>query len=121
MFLNQKSIAYSYLLMVTILLCLPGSAFPKIGWFQQFYVDKWIHIGLFSTLCFLFQKSSLPIQLSSPQFWRIIVLIITYGIVMEFVQDQFIPNRSFELEDIYADTFGVFLGGWISTKWKAKK
>jgi VanZ family protein len=63
--------------------------------------------GLF---CFPFRK----IQISSSQkkkwFWVITLSAILYGIIIEFVQDAWVPNRSFELTDIGADSVGAILG-----------
>lgn len=41
--------------------------------------------------------------------------MIGYGIGIEFIQDAFIPDRSFELMDIVADATGsfIFLGGYF--------
>jgi len=42
---------------------------------------------------------------------------ITYGIVMEFIQKYFIPNRSFDIGDIIADAAGSLLG-LIYSAWR---
>ena len=34
--------------------CLPGSDMPKVGWLDKIYFDKWVHIGMFGVLTFLF-------------------------------------------------------------------
>lgn len=39
----------------------------------------------------------------------ITIACIAYGTIMEFVQDQWIPNRSFEWMDILADSSGAVL------------
>ncbi len=44
-----------------------------------------------------------------------------YGIVMEFVQLFWIPNRAFELKDILADTLGSLIGLSLSSRWYIKK
>jgi VanZ family protein len=46
---------------------------------------------------------------------------IAYGIGIEFVQKYFIPNRSFELGDIAADTTGCVLGVIFSIRRYIKK
>ena len=104
----------------TVLLTLPGSAFPKEDWLNRIWIDKWIHIGLFSILVFLCcwavhdktSKEKLKIYFMS---WA--VAGITYGIVMEFIQKYFIPNRSFDIGDIIADAAGSLLG-LIYSAWR---
>jgi VanZ family protein len=96
-----------------ILLCLPGSAIPKYPWLAMIHADKWIHISLFFILCFLFsypfRKSDTSSVKRKNWFFLILVGGILYGTIMEFVQERWIPNRSFELLDIAADSIGCLL------------
>lgn len=79
--------------------------------------DKWVHIGLFAILCFLWCR-----VIQNPQwFIKIAVVCLAYGIVIEFIQDKFIPYRSFEVWDILADAVGCAIGYWIARKWLLKK
>ena len=83
-------------------------------------LDKLIHISLFGGLTFLWsgvwakiKKISIPVQ-------QIFVWIAlgssVYGVIMEYVQKYFIPNRSFDIGDILADTIGSIAGLVIATK-----
>ncbi|MDB5210059.1 MAG: VanZ family protein, partial [Sediminibacterium sp.] len=40
-----------------------------------------------------------------------------YGTIMEFVQKYWIPNRSFEIADILADSTGSLLA-YLASRWK---
>jgi VanZ family protein len=104
-----------------ILLCLPGSSLPKNSWLTDIHADKWVHIGLFSMLCYLFarplRKSGFSAGKRRNYFFLILVFGICYGTLMEFVQQNWIPNRSFELADIGADSAGCLLGYFFS-RWK---
>lgn len=42
---------------------------------------------------------------------------ILYGITMEFVQKEWIPNRSFEIKDILADGLGCGIA-FLYALWK---
>ena len=44
-----------------------------------------------------------------------------YGVIMEFIQKYFIPNRSFDLGDIAADGMGSGIGLLLSVKLYIKK
>jgi hypothetical protein len=96
-----------------ILLCLPGSSIPKYPWLAMIHADKWIHISLFFILCCLFsypfRKSDTSLVKRKNWFFLILVGGILYGTIMEFVQERWIPNRSFELLDIAADSVGCLL------------
>ena len=54
-------------------------------------------------------------------FIRWAIVCIAYGVAMEFVQKYFIPNRSFDIGDIMADTVGSLLGLMYSTRRYIKK
>jgi len=41
-----------------------------------------------------------------------------YGIIIEFIQRYFIPNRSFDGGDIIADAIGCFAGWLVAVKWQ---
>lgn len=116
--------AVIWLTITLILLTLPGSAFPKENWLSFIWADKLIHICMFALLtflwCFAFYKSNVANELLKP-FIIIGFVFIIYGIAMEFVQKNWIPNRSFELEDIIADTIGVVLGFLFSYRRFVKK
>ncbi len=87
--------------------------------------DKWVHIGLFSILSFLFCWAFFKITVKDfekkKQFIQTGILCLLYGILMELVQRYFIPNRSFDAGDIAADGVGAFLGIFYSLKKYIKK
>jgi VanZ family protein len=125
--LKKKSsalfLAVLWFIVTVILLTLPGNAFPKEDWLTKIWFDKWVHIGLFSLIVFLFcnwARQAFDTQQVAGIFWKITILAIVYGIAMEFVQKYWIPNRSFDLGDIAADAVGAFLGlAWC--RWRYLK
>lgn len=101
--------------MIIFLLCLPGSMVPgdKLFGFEHF--DKVVHVILFgiNVLFWGWHLGSVP---RTPAHLRKIIMFATFstialGIALEFVQLYFIPNRSFDLGDIAADTVGSVLAG----------
>lgn len=44
------------------------------------------------------------------------ILSIAYGIIMELVQQYFIPFRSFDIRDMTANSIGAIAGYFISIK-----
>ena len=94
------------------LLTIPGNHLPRIEWMGKYQVDKLVHISMFFTLCFLF---SYPIKnLVEKYKWLLYITIagILYGIAMEFVQKYCIPFRSFEINDMIADSIGCAVNFW---------
>jgi len=103
-----KLLASCWFALTTYLLVIPSDALPKTNLISIPYFDKLVHIGLFAILSALWLKSlknrSITIDL-------IVVLgTIAYGVAMEFVQRDFVANRSFDVMDIMADSVGAVLG-----------
>jgi VanZ family protein len=106
------------LIVATLLFCLPGDRLSKASWLENLQLDKVVHVGLFAMLVFLW---CLPVRwrvrtdrLSAMYGW-ITIAFVTYGIVIEFIQKDYIPYRSFDLFDIVADTIGCVIG-WLTIK-----
>jgi len=112
--------AIVWLLTITILLCIPGTKFPKITWADKIWLDKWIHVFLFMVLVIVWNKvysGKKNIQNNIRKiFFQIMIIGFLYGIAMELVQKYFIPFRSFDIGDILADGIGSFIGYLISVK-----
>lgn len=106
--------AACWFLVSTILLILPGSAFPKDDWLGKIWFDKWVHIGMFSILvvlcCWGLLRSMKEKEKLKKAFIVVGLLGLLYGVGMEFVQKFFVPNRSFDPGDIAADAVGCLLG-----------
>jgi VanZ family protein len=109
--LQSKWLALSWLVMMCILFFLPGSAFPKEDWFSAVYFDKWVHIGLFAVLLFLW-RSSFYWDVKNYNF-ILLTMALLYGLMVEIIQKEWIPNRDFDLFDVAADMAGSFLGLFV--------
>jgi len=99
---------------VTVLLCLPGSDLPTVGsWFDYIQFDKWVHVGLFAILSFLFMRPVIRSDWSRKEKWnhcvRIAIATSLYGIAGEVMQKYFVPGRSFDMVDWGADTLGAIV------------
>ncbi|WP_264898268.1 VanZ family protein [Sediminibacterium sp. TEGAF015] len=97
-----------------VVFTLPASRVPRIYWINIPHFDKLIHAGIFISLC---SSAYLWLVNSFPDFerriaWTIVLAMGFYGILIEFIQANFIPGRSFEILDILADLAGcmVFWG-----------
>jgi VanZ family protein len=110
--------------LVTVLLCLPGTEFPKISWLDNIWFDKWVHIGLFLVLVitwFMFFSKKLSPEVSIQKILLLVtVSCIAYGVLMELVQHFFIPFRSFDVWDIVADGAGSLVGFFYSGRYIKK-
>ena len=66
----------AWFFLVLILICLPGDDLPKTDdWMSAIYFDKWVHIGLFSILAFLFMMPICKSALTLKSKWEIVIKI----------------------------------------------
>ncbi len=115
--------AIIWLILSSVAFCLPGSALPTNDWFGVIQLDKWIHVGLFTVMIFLwcvplFHRPGINLSLTKLFLW-IAVAFFCYGILMEFIQHFFVSNRSFDMGDIAADAAGCLIGlFFVRWQWK---
>jgi len=101
----------AWFFLVLVLICLPGSDLPTVDdWLSKIYFDKWVHVGLFAVLAFLFMLPFSRSGLPSREKWQFLIRIamatIIWGLTTELIQKYFVPGRSFDLFDWAADSFG---------------
>jgi VanZ family protein len=112
---HLKVFAILWLVIISVLFFLPGSALPKENWLDVIHFDKWVHIGFFALLLFLWRFYFRP---GKKYHVIILVLALIYGLGVEAVQHYLVENRSFDLFDVIADMTGaitgiLFWGGYI--------
>ena len=99
---------------------IPGSAIPEEEWLDKLWFDKWVHLGMFAIMTFLFCRGISKKEKFSKNlkhhFILIGVLCLMYGISMEFIQKYLVPYRSFDAGDIIADGAGAAAGLLYSFK-----
>ena len=103
-----------WLIISTVLLTIPGKAFPKENWLEKIWFDKWVHIGMFTIMVFLWCWAMLRMDFDKAKLKRVFIFIallwLVYGTGMEFVQKYCVANRSFDIGDIIADGVGCAVG-----------
>jgi VanZ family protein len=116
--------AISWLIISTILLCLPGDDLPHAPLFSFPYFDKYVHFGMFTILvalfCIPFARSGYTVTRISQWFITIALYALAFGVAMEFVQKYLVPNRSFDLFDILFDGLGAATGAVVMWQWYKK-
>ncbi len=114
--------ALGWLLITIVLFTLPGSDLPKVTWMNRLHVDKLVHVFLFAVLVWLFFRAIAGAR-GRMTVGRTRILVLTllaagiiYGLSIEFIQKDFIRNRSFDLWDVMADAVGSLIGLSISLR-----
>lgn len=106
--------AIVFFILATILLCLPGSSLPHNRFFASIpQFDKLVHIFLFATLGICFGYPVIKSRLDKAKRLKWIILIslsgILYGVMIEFAQKWWVAGRSFEENDMLADSIGALI------------
>ena len=114
----------AWFFVVLVLTTLPGSDIPKAKWLEKIYFDKWVHIGMFGGLTFLFcwpfYKSGFTSGQRLYYFLKIAMAVSIWGLAIEFIQRFYIVGRSFDLLDWAADSFGALIALLFFKKWFIK-
>lgn len=113
----MKWLAVIWLLFISVLFFLPGSALPKEPPFGITHFDKYVHFGFFALLLFFWR---FYFGLAARYHYLLLLMAFFYGMGVELVQHYFIANRSFDLGDVLADITGAVAGilVWV---WYIKK
>ena len=120
-----KCLYYFSLLALLILYLFPGSL---IGYFLYGDLDKQpdlipnpIGTSINHTLAFLYLSIlSLISYIRDKRFNQNIIFLISLSIILE-LSHYFIPNRSFEFLDLFANLFGTFLAIFVIIFYKKHK
>ena len=101
-----------------VLFCLPGDSLPDESSFHIPNLDKYVHVFLFSTFvflwCYYFYRRGKSLKTLKVAFFIVWLIAAFNGIIIEFIQLNFIPGRSFDKGDIIADMAGAGLAYGIS-------
>lgn len=112
--------AVIYLAFTFYLFTIPGQKLPNLPWAEKISLDKIVHLGLFMVLICLFaypfNKSIITYKKRLNWFLFFSLVGVIYGISIEFIQKYYIPNRSFDLFDILADTIGCLVGYYLAKR-----
>jgi len=86
------------------------------------YFDKIVHLGFYFVASFLFllfiEKTSLNKQTKNIKIFSAIVIHLTIGVLIEYLQENYVSGRSGELEDVFANFLGILFAIIIyHSKW----
>ncbi len=108
---NYRLLAAGYTIWLTAVSLTPldGLDLPSFS-----YADKIVHLFLYFFLTLLW-------LLAYPKWWRkpvfFIILVILWGIAIEFIQEYFVPTRSGDIFDALANTIGALTGLLVFHSW----
>ena len=108
-------LAAGWFLFITFLFFLPGSALPSGDWMPETAIDKWVHIGFFAILTYLWSR---VLQPKGINVFNLFLSALIYGYFVEVCQHRWVANRSFDWGDLLADSIGSVAGivWWLYKK-----
>jgi VanZ family protein len=114
MFLKHTKWAMLWALLILILCGIPGKDIPHISFLELLSFDKLVHAGIFFVLVllairgFLLQSTITFLQANA----RVLAVVfcIVYGGLLEIMQGTLFQERSADVFDFIANSFGVIVG-----------
>jgi VanZ family protein len=106
--------AWLWAALILFLTLTPGQYLPKVDYWSITSIDKYIHFFIFFVQVWLLlwgagQKR--PVLLL-PHYIVPVCMGILFGILIEYIQIM-IPHRSFDIQDMIANSIGAVLGAFI--------
>jgi VanZ family protein len=120
MFFKHTKWAMLWALIILILCGIPGRDIPHISFLELLSFDKFVHAGIFFVLALLtirgfLVQTSYPVLRSKGKLIAI-VLCISYGGLLEIMQGTLFEERSADVFDFIANSFGCFFALMIYRK-----
>jgi glycopeptide antibiotics resistance protein len=106
--------AIVWITLILVLCTMPNKDVPHTSWFDMVHMDKVVHFGLFGGIVFFlslgyhWQKKHIPALV----LFLFVMSAALYGLAIEFIQRYFTADRSFDMNDVAADTLGAIAGVW---------
>lgn len=114
MFLKHTKWALLWALMILVLCAVPGRDLPKVSFLELLNFDKFVHATLFFVLILLtsrgFKKQNQYNYLNKFYKQVAFAICITYGGLLELAQGWFFIERSADVFDFIANSFGSTVG-----------
>ena len=105
--------AWIWALVILLLTLSPGQFIPKVDYWSIVSLDKYIHMGIFFIQVLLVLHGAKTLKILTIRNYFLYAAIGTfYGIAIELIQ-QFIPLRSFEVNDMLANMAGAILAATL--------
>lgn len=124
MFFKHIKWAMLWALFIFILCGIPGKDIPHISFLELLSFDKFVHAGIFFVMLLLTVRGFL-VQSKFPQLKKLakftaLLICIIYGGSLEIMQGTLFVDRSADIFDFIANTFGAAMGA-VFYDWMEKK
>lgn len=114
MFFRHTKWAMLWALIILILCGIPGRDIPHISFLELLSFDKFVHAGIFFVLILLtvrgFVLQTRYVVLREKAKLLAAVICISYGGLLEIMQGTIFEERSADIYDFIANSFGCTMG-----------
>lgn len=109
-------------IIILILSGLSGDTVDKISFLNIPHFDKIVHAGIYFILCLIiiYESGFLKSKYSFSALFTILTISISYGILMEIMQEYVFIKRSNDLFDIIANSTGAVFSIFAFVIYKKK-
>lgn len=100
-------------LVILVLCAFPGKDIPHISFLELLAFDKWVHAGIFFVLAVLLMRGMKFTQVRAAHITSVLfalAICIPYGGLLEIMQGTLFKDRSADLYDFIANSFGAVCG-----------
>ena len=112
---NTPSILWAAFILVICLM--PGHDLPKVDIVD---FDKFVHISVYVLLSLLtyygWTRQETFSYLHQHTFFKIVMLLASYGFAVEIMQELFTADRHYDIYDAIANAIGAVLGAVIARR-----
>ena len=88
---------------------MPGRFIPSVSWLELLSFDKWVHASIFFILLSLLILGVKMDQQSNSLIILFFVLSVAYGGLLEIMQATLFSQRSADVLDFIANSFGCLM------------
>lgn len=94
---------------IFILCATPGQFIPSVSWLELLSFDKLVHASVFFILCFFLLVYGVKTKQSLAVICLYFLITVVYGGLLEIMQAKFFSNRSADVLDFIANSFGALV------------
>lgn len=102
---------------------MPGKDIPHISFLEILQFDKWVHAGIFFVLALLLVRGMKFTYVRAAHITTLLfalAICIPYGGLLEIMQGTLFQDRSADLLDFIANSFGAIAGVLVYRKLAAR-
>ncbi|HEY6159876.1 MAG TPA: VanZ family protein [Bacteroidia bacterium] len=111
MFFSKLKWAFAWAVLIFILCSIPGHDLPHVSFLELLQFDKFVHAGIFFVLMLLLTRGfllldDLPLLKRNAKIFAL-VICVSYGGSLEIMQGAFFVDRTADIYDFIANSFGA--------------